>query len=328
MTRIYIIALMIIPFAFSMNGQVETSDFENFGLEPGEFINNDTTGNGFISNLLRLPNDFNEAYQSWSGWAISAMTDTVTPGFTNDLSAITGGGFDNSNTYGVAFTSGENAIHVRPDGSGYVPAAFYEGMYVTNSTFAFLSMLNGDAFAKRFGGETGEDPDFFSIVFRSVWNGEVAEDSIEFFLADYRFENPEDDYIIDEWTWVDLSGLGLVDDILITMRSSDVGEFGINTPSYFCIDDVQSTLSVRSATVELSIDFDIFPNLVDNEVTINLPEAHETEINIFSASGQLRQNETRFGDFHQIELGSLESGIYFLQIIQNGEYGLQKFVKK
>ena len=63
-------------------------------------------------------------------------------------------------------------------------------------------------------------------------------------------------------------------------------------------------------------------------MTIDLPEAHDTEINIFSASGQLRQSETRFGDNHQIEVGSLEPGIFFLQVVQNGEYGLHKFVKK
>jgi len=327
MTRIYLVLLMVAQFTFSIYGQGIVSDFENFGLSPGEFIVQDTTGNGFIGNCVNLPNDFNEAYQSWSGWAISATTDTLTPGFTNDLSAITGSGFDNSNTYAVAFTPSENTILVAPD-DGYRPLIVFDGMYITNSTFAYMSMLNGDSFAKRFGGETGEDPDFFSIVFKPVVVGETREDSIEFFLADYRFENSEDDYIIDDWTWVDLNAFGSVDYLSITMRSSDVGEFGINTPLYFCMDNVSSNKGPRSFTTELSIDFDIFPSLVDNQMIIDLPESHETEINVISVSGQIRQRETRFGDYHQIELGSLEPGIYFLQIVQNGEYGLQKFVKK
>ena len=39
-------------------------------------------------------------------------------------------------------------------------------MLVTNTTFAFLSMQNGDEFAKQFGGDDGNDPDFFKVTFR------------------------------------------------------------------------------------------------------------------------------------------------------------------
>jgi hypothetical protein len=307
-------------------GQV-VADFENFGLSSGEFINNDTTGAGFAFECINLPNDFNESYQSWSGWAISANTDVTTPGFTNDLSSISGAGFDNSTSYAVAFTPGENVMRTTSNASGYAPAIVYEGMYVNNNTFAFLSMRDGDAFAKRFGGETGEDPDFFSIVFKPITFGIERQDSVEFFLADFRFENPDEDYILDEWTWVDLSSLGAMDELSITMRSSDVGDFGINTPLYFCADNVTTIKTPRPFTVELSLDFEIYPTLVDNSLTLDLEKAGDSEINIFSLSGELKQSHSNFGEHFQLEVGDLEAGFYFLQIIQDGEYGLQKFVK-
>ncbi len=326
MKKLLPIALMLLATSF-LTGQT-VADFENFGLAAGEFINNDTTGAGFATECLSLPNDFNENYQSWSGWAISANTDVTTPGFTNDLSSISGAGFDNSTSYAVAFSPGENVIRTTPDASGYAPAIVYDGMYVNNNTFAFLSMRDGDAFAKRFGGETGEDPDFFSIVFKPITIGITRTDSVEFFLADFRFENPDEDYILDEWTWVDLSSLGVMDELSITMRSSDVGEFGINTPLYFCMDNVITSKSPRASTVELNLDFDIYPTLVDNSLTLDLEKAGDSEINIFSLNGALKQRHASFSQHIQLEVGALEAGFYFIQIIQDGEYGLQKFVKK
>ena len=173
------------------------ADFENFGLLPGEFIAEDATGLGFQSGNVNLPNEFNANYGSWTGWAISATTDSTTPGFMNQFSSITGGGFDNYSdlsNYAVSFTFDENIIRLT-DGEEFSPG-IVDGMYITNSTFAFLSILNGDAFAKQFGGETGDDPDFFSVVFRSYVNGVQSTDSVEFFLADYRFANNNEDFIV------------------------------------------------------------------------------------------------------------------------------------
>lgn len=58
---------------------------------------------------------------------------------------------------------------------------------------------------------------------------------VEFYLADYRFT---DDYIIDEWTWVDLSGLGDVVGLEFYLSSSDNNAGGMKTPGYFAMDTV------------------------------------------------------------------------------------------
>ena len=58
------------------------------------------------------------------------------------------------------------------------------------------------------------------------------------FKRHFRFVDNAQDYIVDDWTWVDLTGLGPIVGLEFTMSSSDVGEFGMNTPSYFAMDNV------------------------------------------------------------------------------------------
>ena len=66
----------------------------------------------------------------------------------------------------------------------------------------------------------------------------IITDDIEFYLADFRFDDNSQDYIIDTWTAVDLSILGQVKTIEFSVSSSDTGDYGINTPTYFAIDGI------------------------------------------------------------------------------------------
>jgi len=61
-------------------------------------------------------------------------------------------------------------------------------------------------------------------------------DSVNFYLADYRFADNDSDYIVNSWKYVDLSTLGGVDTYEFDLSSSDTGAFGMNTPAYFCMD--------------------------------------------------------------------------------------------
>jgi hypothetical protein len=63
---------------------------------------------------------------------------------------------------------------------------------------------------------------------------------VELMLADYRFLDNSQDFILDEWVFLNLSGLGVVSELQFSFQSSDVGDFGINTPQYFAIDNLVS----------------------------------------------------------------------------------------
>ena len=95
----------ILLFALSYvhgNSQVVAS-FENFDLERGQYINDASPSLGFQSGNVELPNEYNKDFSFWSGFAISADTNTTTPGFTNQYSAITGTGADGTQTYAVGY---------------------------------------------------------------------------------------------------------------------------------------------------------------------------------------------------------------------------------
>ena len=105
----------------------------------------------------------------------------------------------------------------------YVP-----GTYVTNTAYAVNSMTKGDDYAKKF-----EEGDWFLLTFQG-YLGKVPTGKVEFYLADFRNGKS---LIVKDWTYVDLSSLTLVDHITCTLTSSDTGDFGMNTPAYFCIDN-------------------------------------------------------------------------------------------
>ncbi len=98
------------------------------------------------------------------------------------------------------------------------------GFFVNNTAYAVTSMVNGDSFAKKFGAE-----DYFTLFCIGVKNGAVV-DTVAVELA-------SDGAYITEWTYVDLSQLGEIDGLTFGMTSSDTGDWGMNTPAYFAMDD-------------------------------------------------------------------------------------------
>lgn len=228
-----IFATMIVAITPSVMAQT-VSTFESLPLEQDTFWNGSEMPNGtsFSDGNGVFPNFYSPDFGGYwgGGWAYSSMRDSTTAGFTNLYSAITGIGFDGSQNYAVGTFN--PIINVSPAAIGKVVSGFY----ITNATYAALSMRDGDAFAKKFGGDSGNDPDWFKITIRSYSNGALSQDSVEMYLADFRFMDNDSDYILKTWEWVDLTSLGNIDSLQIFLSSSDNGAFGMNTPAFFCID--------------------------------------------------------------------------------------------
>ncbi|MFQ3577324.1 MAG: DUF4465 domain-containing protein [Cytophagales bacterium] len=218
------------------------ADFENIVLPERGYANGDDRTTSFQDGGLVFPVQFNTQWNFWSGgFALSNKTDKTTSGFTNLYSASTGIGVFNSNQYAV----GQNNAVIRTTNKQAL-----SGLYVTNTTYALKSMENGDNFAKKFGGETGTDPDWFLLTVLGYENGAVKTDTVKFYLADFRFDEPTMDYIVKTWRWLDLSKLGDVDSVQFKLSSSDVGSAGMNTPAFFAIDNVNQPLFAPKAGVE------------------------------------------------------------------------------
>ena len=186
-----------------LNSQI-IADFEGI-LSAGDSIQNGADGTTFIeSGAAVFPITYNPDFGGYwdTDWAVSQVKDDSTQGFSNLLGAITGIGNRGSETYLVGQ---KNMVIALKDEAVGKPA---RGMYVTNTTYAYYSMIEGDAFAKKFGGEDGTDPDFFALNIHGVLNGMPTMDTVTFYLADYRFADNSQDYIVKDWQWVNLTSLG------------------------------------------------------------------------------------------------------------------------
>ena len=228
------ILLLAALLSFSVTAQT-VSDFENLALAPDSYWDGATQplGAHFASGNAEFYCFYDTAFGGFwgGGFAYSSMTDNTTAGFGNQYSASTGSGFYGSANYVV----GKPGAVVRLTGSASGKAV--SGFYVTNSTYAYLSMKDGDSFSKKFGGASGNDPDWFLLTVLSWRNGALTNDSVNFYLADFRSSNNAEDYIVHTWQWVDLAALGNCDSLQFQLASSDTGAFGMNTPAFFCMDD-------------------------------------------------------------------------------------------
>jgi hypothetical protein len=186
-------------------------------------------------------------WSSWEGWAVSNRADTTTPGFSNQYSAITGGGVFGSANYAIGYFPDENVddyrrVDIAVAQTG-VPGRY--GFYLTNTTYAYLTMRDGDGygFTLPF---TRADNDFFRLAISGLdafGNAIAGLDPVNFYLADFRQSREpgavQGDYIVNQWTWVDLAKLvtGGASQLRFKFASSDVDPtFGINTPLYVAMD--------------------------------------------------------------------------------------------
>jgi len=195
------------------------------------FWNGSNNAGGFSTGGATFHNaytDYGGGAYSWDGFSYSNTTDASTPGFLNQYSAYPGSGSGGSSHYVVGYQpfSGEWAINFS------APQNFNSlTVDITNTTYTARTILDGDGFTNPF-----TDGDWFLLTLTG-WNGASTTGSLDFYLADYRAGLTN---VVSAWTSVDLSALGSgVDKITFALTSSDVGMFGINTPTYFALDNLQ-----------------------------------------------------------------------------------------
>lgn len=112
-----------------------------------------------------------------------------------------------------------------------------ESVCVNNSSYSYYVMKNGSAFSAKFA-----SGDWFKVQFYGYSaSGEVVG-PVDCYLADYRSENESEWVMVKDWQVVDLSALGKEGSLkymFIRMDSSDSGMWGMNTPGYFCLDQLK-----------------------------------------------------------------------------------------
>lgn len=237
------------PFAGLGGGAYWRGPDEHGVEEIGPWGDTLVVGN-FVSGGVQFVNRYglSAGYVFWSGFGYSNTTDTSTPGFGNQYSAFAGGGAHGSRTYavGAGYVDVEDLGALGEEDLANLPSlslpmgTYVTRAWVTNTTYVALSLRDGDSFAKKFGGDSGEDPDWFKITaFGYDAAGTLLPEQAEFYLADYRASESGEDFIVKDWTQWDLSALKAAQRIYFNFSSSDRGAWGMNTPALFALDDLQ-----------------------------------------------------------------------------------------
>ena len=230
--------------------------FDDLAVPLSGYENGEHLSGAFTSNGASFNNFFDDSFGPyWEGFSYSSKGDTTDGSFLNQYSSFAGGGSSGNgsavagNTFALGYVGFTiPTITLGPDQSRPL------SLRVTNTTYAALSMRNGDAFAKKFGGASGNDPDFFKLTINAFDAGNVFIGSQDVYLADFRFADNSRDYIMNTWTDVNLSSLGSsVRKLQFTLASSDNGAFGMNTPAYFAIDNVSTVPEPGNVVWALSL---------------------------------------------------------------------------
>lgn len=233
----FAVLAVLIGLASCEKNEIEVEDAKYFTLDANGLLSGAETfylgkdsskmvGYYYVQDIILEPFVISHSFNDWGfgeGFTYTNCTDDSTAYYTN-LSGITAKGVK-GDTYLIA-NAGE--FNTTPTEISFRDSMAYEAVecYVTNSTYAFLSMLNGDDYSKKF-----TDKDWFRLTVTG-YNGTAKTGHVDFLLADGT-------KIVSDWQKVDLSPLGLVTSIVFTLSSSDTGQWGMNTPSYFCLDQLK-----------------------------------------------------------------------------------------
>lgn len=235
-------------------------DFEDVNLAANDDLRaTGTDASPLVSQGVHFNRSWNDTFACCpSGWAISNRTDLQTAGPGNAYSAVSnqgsGGGVDGSANFGVVNVIPGDGVRPRVSLANehvlFPGSVRVDGMYVTNVTYAFLAIAEGrddntkdqPVFVK---GAFGPG-DWFRLDVTGLTSQLQETGTTSVYLADFR---DGQQLIVDDWSWVDLTPLGdAVTSLEFAMSSSDLGDFGMNTPAYFAIDNLSYTVVPEPAT--------------------------------------------------------------------------------
>lgn len=191
------------------------------------------------------------------------------------------------------------------------------GIYVCNHPWGYWGCITGDGFAS----PLAEDGGYYKITFHGVNINEGTERTVDFFLAERKLSdinmdniiNSDDSYTLPKWEYCDLSTLGLVDLVYITMDSSDKGDFGMNTSTLVCLDELMYSED-DAAINHTQADSDIVYACNGN---LYLSLVKPCYIKIYDIKGSEVMSQKVTDGIQMLSLQHLSSGIYIVEINDN-----------
>lgn len=339
MKKYTIVLTLALAFVGAANAQFHKEGFEDVTLDSGNVINGSKGEKVFdfpsltTGYSLKMPIQYDTSWGGyWSGgWAISKQIDgSAGPSdFMKHLYCAKPGNGSEKNAnrkyVGKAFVVGMNGAYFLQKSTSN------EGLVeldVTNSTYAYNSMKNGDNFAKKFGGTSGNDPDSFVLNIKFFVDTQYVK-SKRIVLADFRFSDNSKDYILDTWQTVYLPTYfpeGFVDSITFELESSDNGQFGMNTPGFFCVDNIAYGHWLTTKKLN-TLQAKVFPNPVKDIVEIQTQHPAKT-MEVMDAVGRTVLTQSCDHRSNQLNVGNLSPGNYQVKVTTAVGQETATFVKQ
>lgn len=199
--------------------------------------------------------------------------------------------------YLVAFYS--PYMSARPVNMTFNTTKSYEavGVYVNLNSYAYYGIQDGDSFARAF-----NNGDSFTLTVHGVApSGDEKEVAVE--LAAYSNGNLT---INRGWRYVDLSSLGEINELYFSLKSTDTGDYGDNTPAYFCMDKLMVKEIETSGVEDLSVaDAAISYDRASKTVSVAGAEFAV----VYDATG----NKVLSTDAASFDISNLPAGVYVVR---------------
>ena len=196
--------------------------FENFNAQDYYY--------GYENDTFRFEYFYNEEYAYWGGFACSNIKDTDPA---NGLFANQYAVFNDSAASGSKFLLYYYDAYNAPCDIVLKKDVILQDvkLNLTTYTYASISDENINDFARKF-----EDGDYLKVVFTPISGYSESANKVECYVVDFRDGKRN---MATNWNQFSLTGLGTdYDRVRVTIETTDVGEWGANTPLYICLDDL------------------------------------------------------------------------------------------
>ena len=183
------------------------------------------------------------------------------------------------------------------------------GAYVNLNSYTYYSILYGASPARAF-----TQGDYLILKITGV-DSDDNEKTVEVKLA--SFDNGSLT-ACNGWMYVDLEELGIVEELKFAITGSDVGTYGLNTPSYFCLDKL-AVREVMGSGVKNEILASNNKIVYDNK-TYTIDLGNEDFAIIYDSTGRVVMTSS---DKKSFSVSHLPGGVY---VVKSGNNRL-KFVR-
>lgn len=246
----------------------------------------------FFSGGFMFTNTYMPAWLFWGGFAASARTETSFDSATylvDQFNCVAGSGHESAG-FGLVYTGMcRSEFTTLADRDG----ATLSGVYVSNNMYFINSATAGDAYAKPF-----TDGDFHKIVFTG---DDPAGSPVEFYLADFT---GTDHYIVRDWRWVDLSALGKVKTVTVSIESSNE-----MVPTYACLDDL--TYADNGGISDATLDT-LDARFTASGAWLEVSGAQTGTVDVYNTTGMLVASQATTSGRLSIETSALPHGVYIV----------------